>query len=75
MSNLATNIDLTQIWTSICLELQQVVSADAVSRWFRPLRVQDYSNRTLTLATDNSILKLTSTTVTNTDGDSSGNVL
>jgi len=55
VSNLAPNIDLAQIWTSICLELQQVVSADAVTRWFRPLRVQDYANRTLTLASDNSI--------------------
>ncbi len=52
---MASPVDLTQIWASICLELQQVVSADAVTRWFRPLRVQGYSNRTLTLASDNSI--------------------
>ena len=55
MSNLAPTVDLTQIWASICLELQQVVSADAVARWFRPLRVHNYTNRTLTLVSDNSI--------------------
>jgi chromosomal replication initiator protein len=48
-------MELTEIWASICLELQQVVSADAVTRWFRPLRVHNYSNKTLTLTTDNSI--------------------
>jgi chromosomal replication initiator protein len=35
--------------------LQQVVSVDAVTRWFRPLRVHDYANKTLTLSSDNSI--------------------
>ena len=55
MNNLASTLDLSQIWTSICLELQQVVSADAVTRWFRPLRVQSYANKTLTLSSDNSI--------------------
>jgi len=55
VSNLAPTVDLTQIWASICLELQQVVSADAVNRWFRPLRVHNYANRTLTLVSDNSI--------------------
>src|SRR5471032_3056917 len=48
-------LDLTDIWASICLELQQVVSVDAVTRWFRPLRVQSYANKTLTLSSDNSI--------------------
>jgi chromosomal replication initiator protein len=48
-------MDLKEIWTGICLELQQVVSVDAVTRWFHPLRVDNYSNRTLTLASDNSI--------------------
>jgi chromosomal replication initiator protein len=52
---LAPTVDLTQIWASICLELQQVVSADAVTRWFRPLRVHNYANQTLTLVSDNSI--------------------
>ena len=55
MSNLTPSIDLSEIWTSICVELQQVVSADAVARWFRPLRVQNYVGRTLTLVSDNSI--------------------
>ena len=55
MSNLTSTIDLTDIWASICLELQQVVSVDAVARWFRPLRVHNYANKTLTLSSDNSI--------------------
>ncbi len=55
MSNSTSTIDLTDIWASICLELQQVVSADAVARWFRPLRVHTYSNKTLVLSSDNSI--------------------
>ena len=55
MSNPTPTIDLTDIWASICLELQQVVSVDAVSRWFRPLRVHNYANKTLTLCSDNSI--------------------
>ena len=48
-------VDLSEIWASICLELQQVVSVDAVARWFRPLRVDNYANKTLTLSSDNSI--------------------
>ncbi len=48
-------MDLTEIWTAICLELQQVVSADAVTRWFRPVRIDSYLNQTLTLSSDNSI--------------------
>jgi chromosomal replication initiator protein len=44
-----------EIWDAICLELQQVVSADAVTRWFRPLRVHNFTNKTLTLVSDNSI--------------------
>ena len=44
-----------EIWEAICLELQQVVSADAVTRWFRPLRVHNFTNKTLTLSSDNSI--------------------
>ena len=55
MSNLAPNIDLAQIWKSICFELPSVVSADAVNRWFHPLRDQDYAHRSITLASDNSI--------------------
>jgi chromosomal replication initiator protein len=52
---LAPTVDLAQIWASICLELQQVVSTDAVARWFRPLRVHSYASRTLTLVSDNTI--------------------
>src|SRR5476651_1472292 len=48
-------VEFNQIWASICLELQQVVSADAVTRWFRPLRIHAYANLTLTLSSDNSI--------------------
>ena len=58
MSNLAPTIELTEIWASICLELQQVVSVDAVTRWFRPLRVHNYANQTLTLSTDNNIYQV-----------------
>jgi chromosomal replication initiator protein len=47
--------DLNEIWTSICVELQQVVSVDAVARWFRPLKVKNYTAGTLILSTDNSI--------------------
>jgi chromosomal replication initiator protein len=47
--------EVKEIWDAICLELQQVVSADAVTRWFRPLRVDNFTNKTLTLASDNSI--------------------
>ncbi len=55
MSNPASTIEFKDIWTAICLELQQVVSIDAVTRWFRPLRVHNFANKTLTLASDNSI--------------------
>ncbi len=55
VSNPAAMSDFKEIWESICLELQQVVSADAVTRWFRPLRVHNFTNKTLTLVSDNSI--------------------
>ena len=55
MSNPASTTDLNDIWSSICLELQQVVSPDAVTRWFRPLTLHSYANKTLTLGSDNSI--------------------
>ena len=48
-------MEFKEIWAAICLELQQVVSVDAVTRWFRPLRVHNFANKTLTLASDNSI--------------------
>ncbi len=40
---------LDAIWAYICLELQQVVSSDAVACWFQPVRLQSYVNRVLTL--------------------------
>jgi chromosomal replication initiator protein len=55
VSNPVPNHDPKEIWNAICLELQQVVSADAVTRWFRPLRVHNFANKTLTLVSDNSI--------------------
>jgi len=55
VSNPAPITEVKEIWDAICLELQQVVSADAVTRWFRPLRVDNFTNKTLTLASDNSI--------------------
>ena len=57
MSNLASIPDLKDIWASICLELQQVVSPDAVSRWFHPLTLKSYSKNSLTLSSDNSIYR------------------
>jgi chromosomal replication initiator protein len=50
-------VNLNEVWGAICLELQQVVSPDAVTRWFRPLRAQNYAERTLTLSSDNSIYR------------------
>jgi chromosomal replication initiator protein len=58
VSNLASPVDLKQIWASICLELQQVVSVDAVTRWFRPLRIESYENKTLILVSNNSIYQV-----------------
>jgi len=55
VSNIAPNTQIKDIWSAICLELQQVVSADAVTRWFRPLRVHNFVSQTLTLASDNTI--------------------
>ena len=57
MSKLTSDCELNQIWASICLELQQVVSPDAVNRWFQPLRLKSYANRALTLNSDNSIYR------------------
>ena len=39
------------------MELQQVVSPDAVNRWFQPLELKNYTNRVLTLNSDNSIYR------------------
>ena len=55
MSNTPITLDLAEVWTSVCVELQKVVSADAVTRWFKPLRAEKYAAKTLTLASENSI--------------------
>jgi chromosomal replication initiator protein len=39
------------------LELQRVVSPDAVTRWFRPLKPESYVKGTLSLSSDNSIYR------------------
>jgi chromosomal replication initiator protein len=50
-------VDLQDVWASICLELQQVVSPDAVTRWFRPLSIRSYAKKSLCLNADNSIYR------------------
>jgi chromosomal replication initiator protein len=55
VSNSSLTANPHQLWEAICLELQQVVSADAVGRWFKPLSIQLYEKGTLTLGSDNSI--------------------
>jgi chromosomal replication initiator protein len=57
VNKLVSNPDLNEVWSSICLELLQVVSPDAVTRWFRPLHAKCYQNRQLTLKTENSIYR------------------
>jgi chromosomal replication initiator protein len=57
VSNLASTPDLTELWSSICLELQRVVSSDAVSRWFHPLKPESYAKGSLVLSSDNSIYR------------------
>ena len=57
MSNLASTPQLPELWSSICAELQRVVSPDAVGRWFRPLKPESYAKGTLTLSSDNSIYR------------------
>jgi chromosomal replication initiator protein len=39
------------------MEMQRVVSPDAVSRWFKPLKPESYAKGTLTLSSDNSIYR------------------
>jgi chromosomal replication initiator protein len=55
VNNSASSANHRELWEAICLELQQVVSADAVSRWFKPLSVIAYEKGVLTLGSDNSI--------------------
>jgi len=42
-------------WDSICTELQQAVSPDAVERWFKPLHLEDRTDDALLLRADNTI--------------------
>ena len=57
MSNSPLIADPKQLWEAICLELQQVVSADAVARWFTPLSVESCEKGTLTLRSENNIFQ------------------
>ncbi|PTX99335.1 chromosomal replication initiator protein DnaA [Verrucomicrobia bacterium LW23] len=47
--------NLPELWNSICTELQCVISADAVKRWFTPLSIESYDGAALTLRVENSI--------------------
>lgn len=55
MSNSLSASETRPVWDSICNELQSLVSADAVARWFRPLILQSCEKGALTLRSDNSI--------------------
>jgi chromosomal replication initiator protein len=46
---------LDSIWASICLELQQVISADSVACWFQAVKLVSYVDRVLTLRHGQSI--------------------
>ncbi len=47
--------DLKGVWERICKGLGELVSADAVRRWFAPLRVVSFEGQALTLSGDNAI--------------------
>jgi len=55
VSNSLSSSEPPSVWSAICLELQTAVSADAVSRWFKPLELQSCENGAVTLRSDNSI--------------------
>jgi len=55
VSNSPSTTETHDLWTAICVELQQAVSADAVTRWFKPLSLQNCEKGTITLRSDNSI--------------------
>jgi chromosomal replication initiator protein len=55
VSNSLSSTQPSGIWDAICLELQQAVSADAVTRWFKPLSLDSCEKGTLNLRSDNSI--------------------
>lgn len=49
------SVSASELWPKICQELRQVVSPDAVQRWFTPLQVESFDNDVLVLKADNSI--------------------
>jgi chromosomal replication initiator protein len=55
VNNSSTTLDLGKLWLQICHELRLVVSPDAVTRWFGPLRIENLTETTLVLRADNSI--------------------
>jgi chromosomal replication initiator protein len=55
VSNSISTTETNDLWTSICVELQQAVSPDAVSRWFKPLTLHSCEKGVITLQSDNSI--------------------
>jgi chromosomal replication initiator protein len=55
VNNSSIESNLTELWRQICEELRQVVSADAVERWFLKLKPVSLSNNMLTLSAENSI--------------------
>lgn len=55
MNNSAITLDLNHLWIQICADLQQVVSADAVNRWFSPIRIESLEKDDLVLRADNTI--------------------
>ena len=55
MNKAAQPISANDLWTRVCAELPQVVSADAVERWFQPLQPESYADGTLTLRATNTI--------------------
>ncbi len=48
-------METKETWGSICTELQQAVSPDAVERWFKPLHLEACTENSLHLRADNTI--------------------
>lgn len=55
MNESATTLETEETWASICTELQQVISPDAVERWFKPLSLEERTDDGLLLRADNTI--------------------
>jgi len=51
------DLDLKKLWKQICDELQQVISAEAVKRWFAPMQIESLNDDVLTLKAENKIYK------------------